>query len=161
MTLAAGSRIGPYEIQSPIGAGPTLGEVYRARDTRLGREVAIKVLPEMFASDPERLARFEREAQVLASLNHPHIAAIYGFEDGPTEVGPYTADLVAAVGAELARPVQAIVLEFVEGPTLADPGCHLDVGRFEIAMNNAALVCRFERVGNLPRDGQCLVHREA
>jgi serine/threonine protein kinase len=72
-------RIGPYEIVAPIGAGG-MGEVYRARDTRLNREVAIKVLPEAFLTDRERLARFEREAQVLAALNHPNIAAIYGFE---------------------------------------------------------------------------------
>ena len=75
MPLAAGTRFGPYEILAPIGAGG-MGEVYRARDTKLGRDVAIKVLPESFAHDAERMARFEREAQVLASLNHPHIATI-------------------------------------------------------------------------------------
>jgi serine/threonine protein kinase len=75
MTLAAGTRIGPYEIQSPLGAGG-MGEVYRARDTKLGRDVAIKILPDNFVHDPERVARFQREAQVLASLNHPHIAQI-------------------------------------------------------------------------------------
>ena len=72
--------IGPYEIVTAIGAGG-MGEVYRARDTRLKREVALKILPESFASDPDRLARFQREAEVLASLNHPHIAAIYGIEE--------------------------------------------------------------------------------
>ena len=77
MTLPAGSRLGPYEILAPLGAGG-MGEVYRARDGKLGRDVAIKVLPEALAEDAERLARFQREAQVLASLNHPHIAAIYG-----------------------------------------------------------------------------------
>ena len=82
-----------------------MGEVYRARDTRLKREVALKILPESFASDPERLARFQREAEVLASLNHPHIAAIYGLEEGPAEAGHY---------------VRALVLELVDGPTLAD-----------------------------------------
>jgi len=66
-----------------------MGEVYRARDTRLQRDVALKILPEAFASDPERLARFEREAQMLASLNHPHIAAIHGIEEGPAEAGHY------------------------------------------------------------------------
>jgi serine/threonine protein kinase len=107
MTLAAGTRLGPYEILSSIGAGG-MGEVYRARDTRLQREVAIKVLPELFAADPDRLARFEREAQLLASLNHPHIAAIYGLEE--------TQD----VGAGFSRPVRALILELVDGETLAD-----------------------------------------
>ena len=73
MLLATGTRLGPYEVITPLGAGG-MGEVYRARDTRLDRGVAIKVLPEAFARDPERLARFEREAKILASLNHPHIA---------------------------------------------------------------------------------------
>jgi serine/threonine protein kinase len=99
MTLAAGTRFGPYEVTGPIGAGG-MGEVYRARDTKLGREVALKVLPELFAKDPERLARFEREAQLLASLNHPNIAHIHGVEE--------------SVGTS------ALVLELVEGPTLAD-----------------------------------------
>jgi eukaryotic-like serine/threonine-protein kinase len=99
MPLSAGARLAAYEILSALGAGG-MGEVYRARDAKLSRNVALKVLPELFARDPDRLARFKREAQVLASLNHPNIAAIYGFEgsDG----------------------VQALVLELVEGPTLAD-----------------------------------------
>jgi serine/threonine protein kinase len=80
MPLAAGTRFGPYEIFAPIGAGG-MGEVYRAKDTKLGRDVALKVLPEAFAHDAERMARFEREAQVLASLNHPNIATIHGLED--------------------------------------------------------------------------------
>src|SRR5258705_1179062 len=79
MSLVAGTRLGSYEIISAIGAGG-MGEVYRARDTKLNRDVAIKVLPDLFALDPERLARFTREAQTLASLNHPNIAAIYGVE---------------------------------------------------------------------------------
>ena len=74
MSLTLSTRLGPYEILAPIGAGG-MGEVYRAKDTRLDREVAIKVLPEAFARDAERLARFQREAKVLASLNHPNIAA--------------------------------------------------------------------------------------
>jgi len=78
MILSVGTRLGPYEIKSAIGSGG-MGEVYRARDTKLGRDVALKVLPDHFASDADRLARFKREAQVLASLNHPNIAAIYGF----------------------------------------------------------------------------------
>jgi serine/threonine protein kinase len=99
MPLTAGSRLGSYEIQAPLGAGG-MGEVYRALDTNLKRSVAIKVLPEMLAADAERLARLQREAEVLASLNHPHIAQIYGLEktQGST----------------------ALVLELVEGPTLAD-----------------------------------------
>jgi eukaryotic-like serine/threonine-protein kinase len=97
--LTIGTKLGPYEILAPLGAGG-MGEVYRARDTRLGREVALKVLPEAFASDRERMARLRREAQVLASLNHPNIAAIYGFEDS---------------GA-----THALVMELVEGPTLAE-----------------------------------------
>jgi len=96
MSLAAGSRIGSYEIVSLLGAGG-MGEVYRARDAKLHRDVAVKILPPAFATEPDRLARFEREAQVLASLNHPNIAAIYGFEEG-----------------------RALVLELVDGPTLAD-----------------------------------------
>ena len=99
MTLAAGSRLGSYEIGPPLGVGG-MGEVYRARDIRLNREVAIKVLPETFLTDRERLARFQREAQVLASLNHPNIAAIYGLE----ETGG----------------IPALVMELVEGPTLDD-----------------------------------------
>ena len=99
MQLQPGVRVGSFEILARLGAGG-MGEVYRARDTRLGRDVALKVLPELFAADVERLARFQREAQVLASLNHPHIAAIYGLEhiDG----------------------CQFLVLELVEGETLAD-----------------------------------------
>ncbi|PWT83157.1 MAG: hypothetical protein C5B57_07435 [Blastocatellia bacterium] len=104
MPLNPGTRFGPYEIKSALGAG-AMGEVYRARDTKLNREVAIKVLPDLFAADPERLARFEREAQVLAALNHPHIAQIYGFEDSPS----------SAKGAAL-----ALVMELVDGPTLAN-----------------------------------------
>ena len=99
MALTVGQRIGVYEVIGSLGAGG-MGEVYRARDTRLGREVALKILPEVFASDPERLARFEREAQVLASLNHPHIAAIYGLEESGT--------------------VRALVMELVDGQTLAE-----------------------------------------
>src|SRR5262245_16881614 len=106
MALSAGTRLGPYEIQAAIGAGG-LVEVYRARDTKLNRDVALKVLPEGFATDPDRLARFKREAQLLASLNHPNIGAIYGFEDSDPSTGS-------------GQAVQALVLELVEGPTLAD-----------------------------------------
>ena len=80
MALSVGDRFGSYEILGPLGAGG-MGEVYRATDTKLGRDVAIKMLPGEVAKDPERLRRFEREAHLLASLNHPHIAAIYGLEE--------------------------------------------------------------------------------
>jgi serine/threonine protein kinase len=80
MALIPGARLGPYEIVSMLGAGG-MGEVYRARDAKLGRDVALKVLPEIFTDDSDRLARFQREAKVLASLNHPNIAAIYGLEE--------------------------------------------------------------------------------
>jgi eukaryotic-like serine/threonine-protein kinase len=99
MALVTGSRLGPYEILAPIGAGG-MGEVYRARDAKLGRDVALKVLPEAFARDADRMARFQREAKVLASLNHPNIASIYGLEDSGV--------------------THALVMELVEGPTLAD-----------------------------------------
>jgi serine/threonine protein kinase len=99
MTLTPGAKLGPYEILSALGAGG-MGEVYRAHDTKLGRDVALKILPGVFATDPDRLARFQREAQVLASLNHPNIGHIYGLEE--------------------TDGVRALVLELVEGPTLAD-----------------------------------------
>jgi Tol biopolymer transport system component len=98
VALSAGSRIGHYEVLHPLGAGG-MGEVFRARDTRLDREVALKVLPDLFAADPERLARFHREARTLASLNHPHIAQLHGFEDDGT--------------------TRALVMELVEGEDLA------------------------------------------
>ena len=113
MPLAPGSRLGVYEIAAAIGQGG-MGEVYRARDTRLNRDVALKVLPDAFADDPDRLARFRREAQALASLNHPNIAIVYGLEEGPVVSGP--AESPAATG----HSVRAIVMELVEGPTLAE-----------------------------------------
>src|SRR5262245_53205689 len=114
MPVGPGVRLGPYEVIAAIGAGG-MGEVYRARDTKLNRDVALKILPAAFASDADRLARFHREAQVLASLNHPNIGAIYGFEEGPAEAGSQN-----AVEAGFRRPIHALVLEFVDGPTLAD-----------------------------------------
>jgi serine/threonine protein kinase len=104
LAIAAGTRLGVYEVTAQIGVGG-MGEVYRATDTRLKREVAVKVLPSALATDPDRLARFQREAELLASLNHPNIAAIYGLEEGPAEAGHY---------------VRALVMELVEGPTLAE-----------------------------------------
>ena len=97
MTLATGARFGAYEITGALGAGG-MGEVYRARDTKLGRDVALKTLPASFTNDPERVARFRREAQVLASLNHPHIGQIYGLEE--------------------ADNTQFLVLELVDGESL-------------------------------------------
>ena len=108
MTLSPGDRLGSYEILSALGAGG-MGEVYRARDARLNRDVAIKVLPALFATDPERLARFTREAQVLASLNHPNIASIYGVVDVPPEGGN---DKSVTAGV-------ALVIELVEGEDLS------------------------------------------
>ena len=80
MPLAAGTRLGVFEILAPLGKGG-MGEVYRAKDTKLEREVAVKILPEEMAKRPERMARFEREAKLLAALNHPHIAAIHGLHE--------------------------------------------------------------------------------
>jgi eukaryotic-like serine/threonine-protein kinase len=116
MPVAPGTLLGPYEIGAPLGAGG-MGEVYRARDTKLGRDVALKVLPAAFATDPERMARFRREAQVLASLNHAHIGAIYGFEDS--------------------GGVHALVMELVEGPILADR-----IARGAIALDEALPIAR-------------------
>ncbi len=84
MSLTIGDRLGPYAVTGELGAGG-MGEVYRARDTKLDRDVALKVLPEAFIADPDRLARFEREAKVLASLNHPNIGHIYGLEEAEGE----------------------------------------------------------------------------
>jgi eukaryotic-like serine/threonine-protein kinase len=123
MPLAPGTQLGPYEIVGPLGVGG-MGEVYRARDSKLGREVALKVLPAAFAADTERMARFRREAQVLASLNHPNIAAVYGLEDGdggddkPPEVHPDPNSSSRAMIFSGTPP--ALVMELVEGPTLAE-----------------------------------------
>ena len=116
MPLLVGARLGPYEIVSALGKGG-MGEVYRARDTRLGRDIALKVLPDLFEADPDRLARFEREARVLASLNHPHIAAIHGVED--------------------VDGIRALVLELVEGATLAE--C---IARGAIPLDEALLIAK-------------------
>jgi serine/threonine protein kinase len=106
LALTSGTRFGVYEIAAPIGEGG-MGQVYRATDTTLGRQVAIKILPDAFAGDTERLARFEREAKTLASLNHPHIAAIYGFERSAPSTGSGQA------------AVYALVMELVEGEDLS------------------------------------------
>src|SRR5215472_11942705 len=108
MPLAPGIQLGPFQITAALGAGG-MGEVYRANDTKLKREVALKVLPELFAKDAQRMARFEREAQVLASLNHPNIASIHGLEESS------------------GTPV--LVMELVDGPTLAD---RIEGGRISV-----------------------------
>jgi serine/threonine protein kinase/Tol biopolymer transport system component len=114
--LTAGTRLGPYEIVTPLGAGG-MGEVYRARDAKLGRDVALKILPDTVAQDADRVARFKREAQVLASLNHPHIAAIYGFDES--------------------EGTQFLVLELVEGETLAER-----IKRGPIAVDETIVIAR-------------------
>ncbi len=134
MTVSAGTRIGTYEIVSVLGAGG-MGEVYRARDTKLKRDVALKVLPDAFVRDPDRLARFKREAQVLASLNHPLIGAIYGFEDS--------------------GEIYALVLELVEGDTLADR-----IARGPIPLNEAVPIARQICEALQSAHEQGIVHRD-
>ena len=134
MALAAGTRLGPYEIIAPIGAGG-MGEVYRATDSNLKRAVAIKVLPDAFVSDVERLARLQREAEVLASLNHPNIAAIYGLER--------------------AAGTTALVMELVEGPTLADR-----IAEAPIAIDEALPIARQIAEALEAAHEQGIVHRD-
>ncbi len=134
MTLAPGTKLGPYEIVAPLGAGG-MGEVHRARDTRLGRDVAIKALPEAFAQDPERLARFEREARLLASLSHPNVAGIHGLE--------------------LVEGHRYLVLELVEGETLA-----ARLSRGALALGDAVDVCRQIAAGVEAAHDAGVVHRD-
>ncbi|MDO8630185.1 MAG: protein kinase, partial [Phycisphaerales bacterium] len=129
-----GTRLGVYEVVAQIGAGG-MGEVYRARDTRLKRDVALKILPELFATDPDRLARFQREAEVLASLDHPHIAAIYGLED---------------TGA-----IKALVLQLVEGETLADR-----IARGPIPVSDALPIARQIAEALEAAHEQGVIHRD-
>ena len=133
MALAPGTRRGPYEITAQIGAGG-MGEVYRARDTQLNRDVALKILPEAFASDPERLARFEREARTLAALNHAHIAHIHGLEESDG--------------------VRALVLEFVDG-TLADR-----IARGPIPITQAFAIARQIAEALEAAHDQSIIHRD-
>ena len=135
MTLAVGTHLGSYEVLAQIGAGG-MGEVYQAHDTKLGRDVAIKVLPETFAHDPERLSRFQREAKMLASLNHPNIAAIYGLEES--------------------GGITALVMELVEGEDLAQR-----IARGPIPLDDALPIAKqiadhphSSRVGQLDDDHQ-------
>src|SRR5207302_1327708 len=134
MGLTIGTRLGPYEIKGSLGAGG-MGEVYRARDTKLGRDVALKVIPDTFALDPDRRARFQREAQVLASLNHPHIAAIYGFEDSGS--------------------THALILELVEGETLADR-----IARGAIPIDEALPIARQIAEALEAAHEQGIIHRD-
>src|SRR3954451_15767494 len=141
-----GRRIGAYEVVSLLGSGG-MGDVYRARDGRLDRDVALKIVRPVLASDPELMARFEREARVLATLSHPHIAAIYGIEDVPDHVG-------VGVGA------RALVLELVGGETLADrlaragaPGIGLPVAEaIEIASQIVSALDSAHERGIVHRD---------
>ena len=134
MSLAPGTRIGPYEVVSMIGAGG-MGEVYRARDPRLQRDVALKILPEVFASDPDRLARFEREARTLAALSHRHVAGIYGIEDS--------------------NGLHALALEFVDGETLADR-----IERGAIPIDDALPVAREIAEALEAAHEQGIIHRD-
>lgn len=134
MPLTPGTRLGPYEIVSLLGAGG-MGEVYRARDSRLGRDVAIKALPASLAHDSDRLARFEREARLLASLNHPNIAAIYGLEEAGGQ--------------------RYLVLEYVEGETLAR---RLEKG--PLSLDETLHVCREIAAGVEAADEGGVVHRD-
>ena len=132
--LPRGARLGPFEVVAPLGVGG-MGEVYRARDTKLGREVAIKILPTIFTKDAERRARLEREAHVLAALNHPNVGAIYGFEESGN--------------------VSALVLELIEGPTLADrlaQGALPVTDALEIAMQITAALEAAHEKGIIHRD---------
>ena len=138
-TLTPGSRLGPYEILSALGAGG-MGEVYRARDSKLDRDVAIKVLPASFAQDADRLARFEREAKTLATLNHPNIAAIYGIEDGPAEAGHY---------------VRALVMELVDGEDLSQR-----IGRGAIPLDEALPIARQIADALEAAHEQGIIHRD-
>jgi eukaryotic-like serine/threonine-protein kinase len=139
MALPLGSRLGPYEIVGPLGAGG-MGEVYRARDGRLHRDVAVKILPDLFASDPDRLARFEREAQVLAALNHPHIAQIYGIEDSRAGEPGFN---------------RALVMELVEGETLADR-----IVRGPIPVDEATAIAKQIADGLAAAHEQGIIHRD-
>src|SRR5215475_1848293 len=134
MSLTSGTRLGPYEILAAIGAGG-MGEVYKARDTRLKRDVALKILPESFASDPERLARFQREAEVLASLNHPHIAQIYGIEES--------------------NGTRALVMELVDGETLAER-----ISRGPIPLDEALPIARQIAEALEAAHDQGIIHRD-
>ncbi len=143
MSLAPGTRLGPYEIVSALGAGG-MGEVYRAKDTNLNRDVAIKILPESFALDADRVARFKREAQVLASLNHPNIAQIHGFEE-----------TTSGVVSEKRHPMSFLVMELVEGEDLS-----AIIARGPIAIADALPVAKQIAEALEAAHEQGIVHRD-
>src|SRR5262245_20992606 len=134
MSLSPGSRLGTYEIVSPLGAGG-MGEVYRARDTKLGREVAIKLVLEAYLSDRDRLTRFEREARALAALNHPNIATLHGMEELDGR--------------------HFLVMEMVEGPTLGEL-----LGRGPMALEHVVVVARQIAEGLEAAHEKGIVHRD-
>jgi serine/threonine protein kinase/Tol biopolymer transport system component len=142
MALAPGTRLGPYEILSALGAGG-MGEVFRARDIKLKRDVALKILPDAFANDPDRLARFQREAQVLASLNHPHIAIIHGLEESK----PSNASGQAVI--------RALVMELVEGEDLAQR-----IARGPIPLDEALPIARQLAEALEAAHEQGIIHRD-
>ncbi len=151
MSLTAGTRLGPYEVVSAIGAGG-MGEVYRAKDTNLNRDVAIKVLPESFALDADRVARFKREAQVLASLNHPNIAAIYGIEMPEKTSGVFS----AGRGPEKTPDVfSALVMELVEGEDLS-----AHIGRGALPLSEALPIAKQIADALEAAHEQGIVHRD-
>src|SRR5262245_42950867 len=134
MTLTLGTRLGAYEILGALGAGG-MGEVYRARDTRLDRDVAIKILPEAFAADADRVARFQREAKTLAALNHPNIAQIFGLEQ--------------------AGDVHALAMEFVAGEDLSDR-----IARGPIPVNDALPIAKQIAEALEAAHEQGIIHRD-
>jgi serine/threonine protein kinase len=148
MSLAPGSRLGPFEILAPIGAGG-MGEVYRAKDTKLKREVALKVLPDSFADDPERMTRFQREAHMLASLNHPNIAQIYGVEDRAivmelVESGTLSSPLPIETALNYARQM-AEALEYAHERGVI----HRDLKPTNIKVTRQFVVCRAVKLGHM------------
>jgi serine/threonine-protein kinase len=141
MPLPAGTRIGPYEILAPLGAGG-MGEVFRAHDTKLGRSVALKILPAALAADADRLARFEREARTLAALNHPNIAQVYDFEEGPP-------------AADGQPPARALIMELVPGESLA-----ARLARGRLAVPDAIAIARQMADGLAAAHDRGVIHRD-
>ncbi|MDO8679142.1 MAG: serine/threonine-protein kinase [Acidobacteriota bacterium] len=148
--MTPGTRLGPYEVLSLLGAGG-MGEVYRARDTTLNRDVALKILPDAVANDADRLARFTREAQTLAALNHPNIAAIYGIEELPLD-GPAPVDVAQGKNAGHHR---ALVMELVEG---ADLSAH--IARGPMPLDEALPIARQIADALEAAHEQGIVHRD-